>query len=101
MPKETTAPSPSEFVDAPVSAGHNLPNGKLDILHQTTFPSDRSRTRLNVHFTVRSLFASGQAGVASVRVPLPKGARTLALIVDPLDNGNFDHACWCYPRFHW
>jgi hypothetical protein len=49
----------------------------------------------------RLLHESPLAGIVPIRVPLPRGTRSLELVVKPFDHRFYDMSNWCYPRLHW
>lgn len=55
--------------------------------------------RFRVFADEKLLWQSEPAGLAKCSVELPKGARRLHLLVDPMSEGAYDHSSWCQARF--
>ncbi|MDB5347614.1 MAG: Tetratricopeptide repeat protein [Schlesneria sp.] len=57
-------------------------------------------TKFRVVIDGQDVYSSHNTGFAVIKVDVPPKSKRIELIVDPLEAHHYDHAYWCYPRFH-
>lgn len=58
------------------------------------------RTKFHVYIDGELIYDSKQTPIAVIKIDLPAKGTLLELVVDPAGDTAYDHAFWCYPRFH-
>lgn len=100
-PVHLVAPAPCDdylFMHGSARADFPVPEGASEF-STIGYCTGSQTVKFRVNVDGQTFFESQEAGVVPIRVPLPAGADTLELVVDPIGDPGFDDAFWCYPRF--
>ncbi len=63
--------------------------------------NDSSRSAaFQVFINGNKAYDSGETSMAIIKVDIPAKSSLMELVVDPGKDSSYDHAYWCYPRFH-